>query len=245
MTDQAQPSLPPSRRWWLLVPILAAILIGAAAAIVLFVRKPQSQTPALDAELTVRITSADRRKEQVAIDESGALPVRAGDRMVLELWLSQPAYCYLLWLDSQGRVVPLYPWNIDDMEVTDANASPPVSRKGVQIVASPLTIGKGWQFGNSRGLETVLLLARRTPLPAEVKLGELLGGLPLTPMRGPEEVASLRFDQGQANPTTLLAQNRGSEAEAREVDAPLLQRLARLREHFEIVRALRFAHEGE
>jgi hypothetical protein len=43
----------------------------------------------------------------------------------------------------------------------------------------------------------------------------------------------------------LLTRDRGTEEEAREVDQPLLARLGRLRDQFELIRVARFAHEGE
>jgi hypothetical protein len=242
MTDATRPTSPVFRRPQFLVPILAAVLIGVVAVVLFFVWK--SRTPALDGELVVRITAADRNLGGVAVNEPGVVPVRAGESMAVEARFSEPAYCYLLWLDSQGRAVPLYPWNNDETEVQDANAPPP-ARGPTKVVFSPMTITIGWKFGAHGGLETVLLLARRTPLPPDVKLGDLLGALPPARMRAREEVVSLRFDQGQAAASTPLAQNRGDEAEARESDRPLVERMDKLRAHFEVIRALRFAHEGE
>jgi hypothetical protein len=234
-----------SRYLRFLVPALVAVLIGLAVVIFLFVWKPLTPAAAaLEGDLVVRITSADRRKGGVAANEPGALPVRAGDWMVVEARFSQPAYCYLLWFDSQGRPTPLYPWNLDQTEVEDVNVPPPVRGPG-KVVFSPMTISIGWKFGAHGGLETVLLLGRRTPLPEDVKLGELLGTLPPARMRARDEFVSLCFDQGQMAASITQALNRGDAAEARENDLPLVQRLERLREHFEVVQALRFAHEGE
>ena len=246
MPDAARPTSTESRRRRLLVLIVAAVLMGVAV-VMLLVRKPWSAAP-LDAELAVRITSPDGSKDDAAVDGdgSGALPVRAGERMTIGARLSQPAYYYLLWLDSQGRVVPLYPWNLEEIKIGDVNTPPAFHGPGKPVsVFSPNVIGRGWTFGKPGGLETVLLLARRTPLPPEVKLAELLTPLPPAPMRHREEAVSLRFDRGQAAPSAALARNRGDETAAREVDQPLLQRMEKLREHFDVVRAVRFAHEGE
>jgi hypothetical protein len=146
-----------------------------------------------------------------------------------------------VWLDSQGKVVPLYPWNYDSLDVTDIDEPPP-ARRPARVVISP-TLGTGWRFGQASGLETVLLLARRTPLEAETRLGALVPRLPPAPMRRRDEVAVLGLDNGADSVTTLLALNRGGEAEARAADESLRAMLVSLREHFELIRAVRFAHE--
>jgi hypothetical protein len=91
----------------------------------------------------------------------------------------------------------------------------------------------------------VLLLARRTPLGEDAKLGSALASLPIPPMRQPHELAVLGFDRGSDPVWAALTRDRGTEEEAREVDRPLLERLARLRDQFELIRIVRFAHEAE
>jgi hypothetical protein len=192
--------------------------------------------------LTVLIRPADSR-DFLVVEEPGAVPVRAGAAMGLQVNYNQPMFSYLVWLDSQGQVVPLYPWNNDRVEVADANEPPPV-RIASKVVMSP-GLGTGWTFGPRGGVETVLLLARRTALGKDTHLGSLLGSLPPTSMRSRGEVAVLGLDRGSEAASTLLALNRGTEEEARAVDQPLLARLEQLRDHFELIRVVRFAHEGE
>jgi hypothetical protein len=113
------------------------------------------------------------------------------------------------------------------------------------VLFSPVNIGSGWVFDRHGGLETVLLLARRTPPEGDLRLGDLLAGMPPAPVREPNELAVLRFDRDQSAPATVLARDRGGEADAREIDRPLLERMAKLRDTFELVRAVRFPHESE
>jgi hypothetical protein len=201
----------------------------------------QPAGPPLTGELTVVIRPADSG-DMLTVEEPGAVPVRSGAWMSLQVNCNQPLYTYLIWLDSQGQVVPLYPWNNERVEVVDADQPPPV-RIPAKVVISPATAA-GWRFGRQGGMETVLLLARRSPLPEDVKLGSLLGSLPPARVRLRDEVAVLGLDRG-GGVASLLARGRGPEEEAREADRPLLERLERLRDQFELIRVVRFAHEGE
>jgi hypothetical protein len=189
------------------------------------------------------VRSAGGATDGLLVDEAGALPVRAGDWMSMEVRFNQPAFTYLVWLDCQGQAVPLYPWNYDSIEVKDLNQPPP-ARRPSKVIISP-TLGTGWKFGQRGGLETVLLLARRTPLSEDTRLGSLLGTLPTAKVRLRDEVAVFGLEGGSDSVSTLLASNRGPEEEARAADEPLRALLVRLRDHFDLIRAVRFAHEGE
>jgi len=233
-----------SRRWrpWLL---LAALVLLAGGAVFAWWRDPLARTAdaPLDGELTVVVRSAAGAKGGLQVEEPGALPVRAGDLMSVEVHYNQPAFTYLVWLNSEGQTVPLYPWNYDSIDIKDLNQPPP-ARRPSKIVISP-TLGTGWKFGQRGGLETVLLLARRTPLGEGTPLGSLLGTVPTAKMRLRDEVAVLGLQSGSDSVTTLLAANRGPEEEARAMEEPLRTLLGRLRDRFEWIRAVRFAHEGE
>jgi hypothetical protein len=127
--------------------------------------------------------------------------------------------------------------------VKDVNQAPPARKASASITNPP--IGGGWKFGKRGGVETVLLLARRTPLDASVKLGPLLGSIPPPKLRNPGEVAVLGLNPATDAVATLLAQNRGSDEEVRAADEPLRAAMVRLHEHFEFIRAVRFAHVEE
>jgi hypothetical protein len=197
----------------------------------------------LDGELFVVVRSAGGGKGSLPVEDPGALPVRAGDSMSVEVHFNQPAFTYLVWLNCEGQAVPLYPWNYDNIDVKDLNQPPP-TRRPSKVVISP-TLGTGWNFGQRGGLETVLLLARRTPLSEGTSLGSLLGTVPTAKLRRRDELAVLGLRNGSGTVSTLLAANRGPEEEAQTIDEPLRALLGRLRDHFELLRAVRFAHEGE
>jgi tetratricopeptide (TPR) repeat protein len=189
-------------------------------------------------DLVLRVWSGSAGKHGLRIGEHPqALPVRNGEMVHLEARLNQRAYVYLLWLDSQGNVDPLYPWERDFRRL-------PSAQTPVEQVESPPEWNKGWAVVGPSGLETALLLARRSPLPADVDLTQVIGKLQPSPFRQPQEVAVFGFGR-QLTAFGHIDQNRKPAAEAAKVDEPLLALVERLRRHFEMIRAVRFAHQGE
>ena len=69
--------------------------------------------------------------------------------------------------------------------------------------------------------------------------------LPPASMRNREELVVLGVSRGADSVSILLAKNRGDEQEALAAEEPLRTLLLRLGEHFELIRAVRFAHQGE
>jgi hypothetical protein len=198
----SQPAIPaaepPHRagRWRLALLVAGLVLlVGGAAFAAWWYNSPRPDAGPLDGRLVVTVRPPERAVEPLLVEEPGALPVRAGGIMSLEIRLSQPAFAYLVWLDTEGRAVPLYPWNHETLVVMDVNQPPPV-RRSATIVYSP-PIGSGWKFGQRGGLETVLLLARRTPLDEGTQLGSLLGPLPPpAKVRARDELVVLGLDRG-------------------------------------------------
>ena len=165
------------------------------------------------------------------------MPVRNGEQIHLEARLNQPACIYLIWIDGQGVVDPLYPW--------DRSFQSMPAHQPVQDVHSPVQGDSGWPVNGPSGLETALLLVRRTPLPPETDLAAMIGKVKPAPLRNPLECAVFRLDAGQPAVAVVLEQHRGLGRDAKKIDEQLLQLMERLRPHFEMIRAVRFAHEGE
>jgi hypothetical protein len=200
----------------------------------------------LTGELIVRVwTDGTREKQGVRVEDFGALPVRPNEKIHVYAGLNQPAYIYLLWLDGKGEVTPLYPWHDDNEELVHDLKVPPPRRPPVAEVHSPKKLSGGYRLDDAAGLETVLLLARRTPLPAEQSLARLLGKIPAAELNDPLEVALLSYDSGRRTGTIDWSKNRGIKKKPEEIDAPMLQLMARLAEQFEVIRAVRFAHVGK
>ncbi len=205
--------------------------------------QPAPASPALAGELIVRVWSKDEGgKRGLKVDEPGALPLLAGELVRLEARINQPAYPYLLWLDGQGHISVLYP-----RQDHKFGGSPVVEHVRATL-DSPEALDGGHKMKGPGGLETALLLVRRTPLPSTVDLAASLGPLRPSPLRSELEVAVRGGDEGQPVETLRLALHRGiDQAETIKIDDPLLQLMERLRtqNHFDVIKAVRFAYRGE
>jgi hypothetical protein len=69
-----------------------------------------------------------------------------------------------------------------------------------------------------------------------------MGDLPPAPFHHPQEWALLRGEEG-GGAVRAAGAHRDPDDEAGVIDHPVLRLMQRLREHFEVVRAVRFAHE--
>jgi hypothetical protein len=248
-----------ARRWLVAGVVLGLLGLLAAGGLVwqLGRLRQQHDTPApaasppLSGELSVEFwTPGGKGKRGLRYDAPGALPARFGEGFQVEVKLNQPGHVYLLLLGSQGEVAPLYPWNMVKIVEEDPSARPPL-RKPVRVLRSPTEEDDPgddsllWELDDKDGLETVLLLARRTPLPAEVRLGEVIGRPPAARLRDRLEWAVRGGDEGQAVGHVDVGDHRGIKQDAKRIDDPLIQVMGRLRKHFEVVKAVRFAHVGK
>ena len=103
---------------------------------------------------------------------SGALPLKPGDQVRITAQLTRPAYIYVVWIDSQGIALPVYPWR-EGQWGKRPSAEIPSDR-----VTLPKTASDGWEIDSgSAGTESLLLLARETPLPADLDLAACFSGL--------------------------------------------------------------------
>ena len=116
------------------------------------------------------------------------------------------------------------------------------SRSPAGALAS--TRSTGWKVRGKSGLATVLMVARRTPLPADVSLARLIDTLPPPRLKNPHEWARLRNQEdGPEFRVLKRAFRRELEEDADEIEHPVVRVMGRLREHFEVIRAFRFAHQ--
>jgi hypothetical protein len=187
------------------------------------------------------------QKEGLPIGAKGALPIHNREQLTLEVKLNQPACIYLLWLDSEGNLSPLYPWNRGCvLDVKDLKGPIPLVEPSL-LAESPAVLKgerpRGWEMEGPKGFEALLLLVRRTPLPADAPLEATIGTAVKRPLDNREELVVLGLDQDQRIPQ--FNQKRRPSAQAKVIDSEALQLCYRLQQTFQLeaVRWIGFAHE--
>jgi hypothetical protein len=175
------------------------------------------------------------------VDEAGALPVFNGDGVRVDVRLNREAYVYLVWVDARGETQPVYPW--DPVKNEDWKTPMPPQRPTAHL-SLPAPAGEGFILDGPRGLETMVLLARSTPLEPGLSLHDLVGRLPPAPLVDPREVSWVELTPGRKEAWhPRPAQHRGIKlGQSKQLDEPVLRLLEKLRPHFELLKAVRFAH---
>jgi serine/threonine protein kinase len=244
------PTVPGTGRHKVVLAMLASVLALGLAAGGWFVGSRLLQPPLrqpLRGELIVRVWTDDRSKagRQIGLDPQ-AVPVREDEKLHLEAKLNQPAYIYMLWIDGKGTVTGLYPWADEELDWKDITVPPP-PQKPKATAHNPRKLTMGWEVDGTVGLDTILLLARNTPLPAEVRLTDVFGKVPPAPLGPRGEVVVRCLAQGEPVIDDKLHsdQNRRPKAQADLIDNQLLLLMDRLKDHFELIRAVQFAHVGK
>jgi serine/threonine protein kinase len=123
------------------------------------------------------VKSKDGARRRLRLEDPRAVPVRAEDEFRIEARLDRPAYLYLFWVGSEGKLAPLYPWKEHDWSQRPAEERKVTGAELPEIFDDVLEIPT-----SPPGLETLVLLAREiSPLPREdeVKLAQSLSGMPV------------------------------------------------------------------
>jgi len=138
---------------------------------------PPSDPAPLHGKITLWVDErGNARRRGLRLHQPGAVPVKPGDEVRVEAGVNRPAYLYLFWIGSDGKVGPIYPWAHGDWERRPAQED-----KTDRLDLPPKT-DKTWEIPpGDPGLEAVVLLAREeSPLPRrrDADLTKLLAGLP-------------------------------------------------------------------
>jgi len=197
----------------------------------------------LDGSLDLLVWSPwDASRRGLRMSQPRALPLRAADQVRIEAQLNRPAYVYLVWIDSEGSVSPVYPWTPGRWSERPSGELP------ARHLALPEKADEGWPMQpGAPGMETLLLLARQSPLEGTLDLNRLLSGLPRQSAQTSQ--ALVWFVNGEL----ITGSDDGLRApkffDPQRIDDPVLktQRLIaeRLKPHFELIRAVSFANRGE
>jgi serine/threonine protein kinase len=178
------------------------------------------------------------RRQFLPLREPAARPLKVGDEIRIQAELNRPGYLYVLWIDTTGRVLPVYPWIEGDWHRWPAQEQP---RHKLSL---PEKTGEIYpMLPGAPGMETLVLLVRDTPWPREQDLAALLGPLEPQPMIDPQAMAW--FENG-----ALIRdeRDRAPHLQGRVSSNVLLrtqQRLQeKLRRHFSYQRAVSFTNQG-
>jgi hypothetical protein len=110
------------------------------------------------------------RRQNVWLFDPASRPLRKGDVVFVRAELNRPAYCYVIWIDTEGTVQPIYPWIKGDWK--ERRQERPVR----ELNLPDLKVDNQWAIeAGPAGMETLVLLTRETPLPAGMDLAEMLG----------------------------------------------------------------------
>jgi serine/threonine protein kinase len=156
------------------------------------------------------VKSKDGTRRRLRLDDPGAVPVRADDEIRIEARLDRPAYLYLFWLGSEGKVAPLYPWKDHDWSKRPAEERKVSGVELPEILDEVMTIPP-----SPPGLETLVLLAREdSPLPRDVdtELARDMAGASVSTPDSMTEAIWLENGQEVVFDATLGA-NRGGDAD--------------------------------
>jgi hypothetical protein len=239
-------------RSWLpwLAAAVALTVIGLAAELNLRSRSPRDRPPEGVAPppfkgwIDVHVWKRDNpRLRDARLKEEGTLPLKVGDQVRVEAQMDPPAYLYVIQIDTEGKVRPIYPWErgrLDQRQAEQPRASLwlPEQRTSDGELACYAVLP------DPPGMETLLLLVRPTPLPFEVALDRLLADMP--PQRRQDPRAVVWFENGEV--VRHEAERAFALFDPQRIDDPVLQTQVmlqdRLRPYFAYTRAVSYANQG-
>jgi serine/threonine protein kinase len=203
---------------------------------------PSSSGGPQTADLNVadlNVIVGDESKSQT-FDQPGALPLRTGQQLRIEATTSRPAYLYLVWIDTQGIAQPVYPWKPGHWE---ALATPEKPTNHLKFPPDAGGSEWGYTVQGGAGMETLVLLARDTPLPPGVVLKDLFSDLPAQPIQNGQMLVWL--ENGQRAESSTRSLDFGKVKPLNSQSVKLKQLLEqRLRSHFPLFRAVSLANRG-
>jgi len=230
------------RRRWLPATVLAVVVLAGAGYVGLLL---SGRTSVPSSAREVAVTSApvapppfrgtitahvweerdnpDRRG--LALNMPGALPLRVGDGVRVEAKLNRPGYLYLIWIDSDGKAAPLYPWRPGHWDERPAQEEPR------QVLDLPDDRVKAWPISpGPSGMETILMLVRDTPLPRDVDLRARFQGLPRAQF---QLKGAIWFENGAVVRSDIERERGPNFLATRRIEDPVLQTQQLLRERLQ------------
>jgi hypothetical protein len=176
------------------------------------------------------------QRDRLRLHEPGARPLRPGDEIKIQVELNRSGYCYILWFDAEGKPLSIYPWQGLHWPKRPAHEEP-VAKLWLPLGQDVYRIGK-----SPPGLETLLLLVRDTPLPADQDLRALLGDVE------PQAYANLNYVAWFKNGHEVDDEENRAPEEIGQSSNPAVRLQARIQERlgpwFAFNRAVVFGNKG-
>jgi hypothetical protein len=208
------------------------------------VAEASSQTDAqISAAVEVSIWNpTDESRQFLKLTDRRALPLQVGDHIRVVGRSRPAAYLYLVWIDTEGKALPLYPWEPGNWQRLPGVSSDGPAETPAAFVDLPAG-ADGWPMKGTPGTNTLLLLVRKQPLSNETDLKKSFDAMPPQPEQIPLTTLSLRNGE-------LDVHRGGPDLAAPATSDNPAQRLAGLiREQlggqFEVIEAVCFSFAGE
>jgi hypothetical protein len=251
-SGQSAPVASPSRRFVLiramLVPVLFLVVATAAVLVWRSLETSRGSAPApaasagpLRGSVDVLLWDPeDAARHGIGIRDAAARPIHRSDQIRVKVAMERPAYVYLLWIGGDGKVAPVYPWRPGDWH------NRPAQERPVERLSLPPELDRGWPMGGDAGMESIVLLARDTPLPATIDLESAVTGLQPQKIQSPD--ALVEFEDGHPVTDGVDHSRAPLFFDPQRLGDPLLQNQQlleeRLSRHFQFMGAVSFANRG-
>ncbi|MDA1054597.1 MAG: TIR domain-containing protein [Planctomycetota bacterium] len=243
ITESANRS-PNKRAWRARLRVVARPLLAAVVLLLVLygVRSFIGTHPETEGQFDALVYDEDSPHRQgVSLRKWNALPLHSGDRIRVKVRLPKAAYCYVLWIDSQGTVKPVFPWEAGNWNKLAHDAWTDSVDLPVDSQGRP----EGWPMVGKPGMESLILLVTREPLEDDFDIRSALPPLPAQPLQVSRSFVEIKngmllTEQDSPRPIDFSG--------AESIDDPLMQTQRQLwlslRPHFDVIHSLVFAYGG-
>jgi hypothetical protein len=182
----------------------------------------------------------DASRHGIGIRDAAARPIHRSDQIRVKVVMQRPAFVYLLWIGGDGKVAPVYPWRPGDWH------NRPPQEQAIDRLSLPPELDRGWPMGGDAGMESIVLLARDSPLPETMDLESAVSGLQPQKIQSPD--ALVEFENGHPVTDGMDHSRAPLFFDPQRLGDPLLQNQQLLQErlgrHFQFITTVNFANRG-
>ena len=245
-----------TRSWWgtrwalisaAALVLLSAVGVGYGLRPQPVPQQPVAQPPSVPQQplvqpfkgwIDIQVTeTGNPQRQALRLWEPDARPLKVGDKVRVDAEVNRPAFLYVLWIDTTGKVWPVFPW-------TEGEWAEREPEEPIQKLSLPRNTPDWENKPGPPGMETLVLLVRTTPLPKEEDLKTRLADL--GPQKWLDPLAVVWFENGavvtgEAQRAPNLKQVQGASNPALRTQQLLQDRLQGL---FEYTRAVSFGNQG-